>query len=147
MQSSIQPLQRLSFSSCYAFSYVYLPRSIRLLSTKGPTPVSRNSQLTTMPSPAQSSSPSTPSSQTPSDRSCWRFNNIYEPTEWVEAYRPTGYHPVHFGDLLHDGQYKIIRKLGYGAFSTVWLARDTRYDSPLFIFSSLCRPFLWLHIQ
>lgn len=137
MQSSIHPLQRLS-SSCYAFSCVYLPRSIRLLSTKGPTPVPRNSQLTTMPLPV-SSSPSTPSSETPTDRSCWRFNSIYDPTEWVEAYRPTGYHPVHFGDLLHDGQYKIIRKLGYGAFSTVWLARDTRYLS-VFIFSSLFRP-------
>ncbi|KAL8912724.1 MAG: hypothetical protein Q9172_007454 [Xanthocarpia lactea] len=80
-----------------------------------------------MPSPTSSSSPSTPSSETPRDRAGWRFNHIYQPAEWVEAYRPTGYHPVHFGDLLHNGQYKIIRKLGYGSFSAVWLARDTRH--------------------
>lgn len=134
MQSSIQPLQRLFSSTCYAFSCVHLPRSTRLPSTKGPTPVRRDSQLTTMPLSVPSSSPSTPFSETPTDRSGWRFNIIYEPTEWVEAYRPTGYHPVHFGDLLCDGQYKIIRKLGYGAFSTVWLARDTRYDSSLVLF-------------
>ena len=48
-------------------------------------------------------------------------------TEPVEDYRPGGFHPVHFGDLLHHGQYKIVRKLGYGAFSTVWLAKDTLY--------------------
>lgn len=46
MQSSIQPPQRLSSSSSYAFSWVYLPRSIRLLSTEGPYSCSipRNSQ-------------------------------------------------------------------------------------------------------
>lgn len=46
------------------------------------------------------------------------------PTEWVEDYRPGKFHPIDLGDLLHDGRYKILRKLGYGAFSTVWLARD-----------------------
>lgn len=78
---------------------------------KGP---SRNSQLITMHLPVLSSSPSTPSSETPIDRSCWRFNSIYEQTEWVEAYSPTGYHPVHFGDLLHDGQYKSFANSATG---------------------------------
>lgn len=31
------------------------------------------------------------------------------------------------GDLFNDGQYKVIRKLGEGSYSTVWLARDVRY--------------------
>lgn len=49
----------------------------------------------------------------------------YSDAEPVEEYRPGGYHPVHFGDLLQHGQYKIIRKLYYGALSTAWLAKDT----------------------
>jgi hypothetical protein len=71
-----------------------------------------------------SSPPSTPSSELPSDRSQWRFHPITTPTEWIEEYRPTWFHPIHFGDVFKDGRYKVIRKLGYGAFSTVWLATD-----------------------
>ncbi len=44
--------------------------------------------------------------------------------ENIEEYRPGGFHPVHLGDVLHDKQYRIVHKLGYGGFSTVWLARD-----------------------
>ncbi|KAK6507632.1 hypothetical protein TWF481_006058 [Arthrobotrys musiformis] len=48
--------------------------------------------------------------------------------EDVERYRRGlgGYHPVVLGDTLMDKRYTILRKLGYGAFSTVWLARDER---------------------
>lgn len=48
-------------------------------------------------------------------------------TKTVEAYRPGGLYLVHFGNLFYYEQYKIVRKLGCGAFSTVWLARDTSY--------------------
>ncbi|CAL8071793.1 unnamed protein product [Orchesella dallaii] len=34
-----------------------------------------------------------------------------------------GYHPVKIGDLFHN-RYHIIRKLGWGNFSTVWLCWD-----------------------
>lgn len=44
--------------------------------------------------------------------------------EDVELYRPGGFHPVHLGDTLSDGRYWIIHKLGFGGFSTVWLARE-----------------------
>jgi non-specific serine/threonine protein kinase len=55
-----------------------------------------------------------------------RFKTISLPCEWVEAYRPGGYHPVLLGDVFNNGQYKVIRKLGEGSSSTVWLARDLR---------------------
>lgn len=43
--------------------------------------------------------------------------------EGPHLYRPGGYHPVHLGDVHHQ-RYKAIHKLGYGTYSTVWLARD-----------------------
>ncbi len=35
-----------------------------------------------------------------------------------------GYHPVKIGDLFHS-RYHVVRKLGWGHFSTVWLCWDT----------------------
>ena len=46
--------------------------------------------------------------------------------ESLYNYRPGGFHPVNLGDTLQDGRYVIRHKLGYGGFSTVWLARDTQ---------------------
>lgn len=42
-----------------------------------------------------------------------------------DRYRPGGYHPVHLGDVFND-RYVVVRKLGYGKYSTVWLAQDRR---------------------
>nr|CAH0100965.1 unnamed protein product [Daphnia galeata] len=36
---------------------------------------------------------------------------------------PGGYHPVKIGDLFHN-RYHVVRKLGWGHFSTVWLCWD-----------------------
>ncbi|KAL9126699.1 MAG: hypothetical protein Q9175_007877 [Cornicularia normoerica] len=44
--------------------------------------------------------------------------------EDVEKYRSGGFHPIHLGDALKGGRYRVLHKLGYGGFSTVWLARD-----------------------
>lgn len=44
--------------------------------------------------------------------------------EAIETYRPGGFHPIHLYDTLQDNRYTILHKLGYGGFSTVWLARD-----------------------
>ncbi|CVL11854.1 related to dis1-suppressing protein kinase dsk1 [Fusarium proliferatum] len=71
------------------------------------------------------SPPPTPPSRAPGDQGR-RFKDIRSPCEWIEDYRPGGFHPVHLGDLFNDGQFKVIRKLGEGAYSTVWLAHDLR---------------------
>jgi len=49
-----------------------------------------------------------------------------EDEEDLEDYGKGGYHPVHVGDTFSDGRYLIVRKLGWGHFSTVWLAKDTK---------------------
>ncbi len=36
-----------------------------------------------------------------------------------------GYHPVAVGERFHGGKYVVLRKLGWGHFSTVWLVMDT----------------------
>ncbi|KAL5388351.1 hypothetical protein DPSP01_002926 [Paraphaeosphaeria sporulosa] len=41
-----------------------------------------------------------------------------------EDYCKGGYHPVQVGEEYKDGKYTIVRKLGWGHFSTVWLSRD-----------------------
>ncbi|KAG5787729.1 hypothetical protein H9Q69_013202 [Fusarium xylarioides] len=56
----------------------------------------------------------------------WRFKNGWSPCEFADAYYPGGLHPVELGDVFNDGQYKVIRKLGEGSFSTVWLAHDLK---------------------
>ncbi len=38
-----------------------------------------------------------------------------------------GYFPARAGLLLNDGQYEILRKLGHGQFSSIWLVSDSRY--------------------
>ena len=52
---------------------------------------------------------------------------IYQWQEFVEDledYQKGGYHPVRIGDVYSHGRYRIIHKLGFGSYSTVWLARD-----------------------
>jgi serine/threonine-protein kinase SRPK3 len=46
--------------------------------------------------------------------------------EDLSRYCTGGYHPVRIGDVFNNGKYRVLRKLGYGIYSTVWLARDLR---------------------
>ena len=48
--------------------------------------------------------------------------------EGLSDYKVNGYHPVHIGEVLLD-RYIIMQKLGYGHFSTAWLALDTKYGN------------------
>ena len=43
-----------------------------------------------------------------------------------EDYCKGGYHPVFVGEHYNNGRYVVVRKLGWGHFSTVWLSRDTQ---------------------
>lgn len=52
-------------------------------------------------------------------------NSDDEEQEEPGDYCKGGYHPVQLGDLFNN-RYSIIRKLGWGHFSTVWLAWDLK---------------------
>ncbi|KAK4991226.1 serine/threonine protein kinase, CMGC [Elasticomyces elasticus] len=41
-----------------------------------------------------------------------------------EDYCKGGYHPVQVGEQYNNGKYTVVRKLGWGHFSTVWLSKD-----------------------
>ncbi|XP_054825335.1 uncharacterized protein LOC129322900 [Prosopis cineraria] len=58
--------------------------------------------------------------------SCSSSSGSEEDDEGFESYRKGGYHAVRVGDLFAGGRYIAQRKLGWGQFSTVWLAYDTR---------------------
>ncbi|KAK3296636.1 kinase domain-containing protein [Chaetomium fimeti] len=52
------------------------------------------------------------------------YNPISD-VEYLEYYIPGGYHPVTIGDVLR-ARYRVVDKLGFGGYSTVWLAQDTK---------------------
>ncbi|KAJ7770845.1 CMGC/SRPK protein kinase [Mycena maculata] len=41
-------------------------------------------------------------------------------------YNTGGYLPVKLNDSFKSGRYRVLRKLGWGHFSTVWLVKDTQ---------------------
>lgn len=46
--------------------------------------------------------------------------------ESLKDYKPGGYHPAFKGEKYKNGRYILVRKLGWGHFSTVWLAKDSQ---------------------
>jgi hypothetical protein len=45
--------------------------------------------------------------------------------ETFSDYVAARYYPVHIGEVFIS-RYQVVGKLGYGAYSTVWLARDLK---------------------
>jgi serine/threonine-protein kinase SRPK3 len=84
-----------------------------LLNTNNPAhrPGASNSK-TMNRSPSSSSSTREDAAETTADE------------EDSEDYCKGGYHPVTVGEQFKDGKYTVVRKLGWGHFSTVWLSRD-----------------------
>jgi hypothetical protein len=52
------------------------------------------------------------------------WNIIESYTESPKTYKPGGFHPVELGHIING--YRIIRKLGFGSYATVWLAKAVR---------------------
>ncbi|KAI1913030.1 hypothetical protein LOZ61_003007 [Ophidiomyces ophidiicola] len=48
--------------------------------------------------------------------------------EKLPFYEPEQYYPAHIGELFQS-RYRIVGKLGYGAYSTAWLCRDLQEHS------------------
>lgn len=55
-------------------------------------------------------------------------SNYTSEDEGTEDYRRGGYHAVRIGDSFKQGTYVVQSKLGWGHFSTVWLAWDTLHS-------------------
>lgn len=56
------------------------------------------------------------------------YQMAMDSAEDVEKYVPDGFHPIVIKQLLGNGRYKVLHKLGSGGLATVWLARDLHYD-------------------
>ncbi|XP_060962636.1 uncharacterized protein LOC115702599 isoform X1 [Cannabis sativa] len=61
--------------------------------------------------------------------SCSSSSGSDDDDEGIDSYRKGGYHAVRVGDQFNGGRYVAQRKLGWGQFSTVWLAYDTTSSS------------------
>ncbi|POY71649.1 hypothetical protein BMF94_5344 [Rhodotorula taiwanensis] len=63
----------------------------------------------------------------PSSQTSISFESVFtDEEEKLSDYEAGGYHPVRIGDVYGpNDRYVVVRKLGWGHFSTVWLARDT----------------------
>ncbi|KAJ5618831.1 hypothetical protein N7510_002815 [Penicillium lagena] len=85
----------------------------------GSDPATESGAAATNPKPAGA-----PLSRSSSSSSADELETTAE-EEDSEDYCKGGYHPVVVGETYNNGRYVVVRKLGWGHFSTVWLSRDT----------------------
>ncbi|KJK67857.1 Eukaryotic elongation factor 5A hypusine DNA-binding OB fold [Aspergillus parasiticus SU-1] len=117
----------LGEESCFRFSSPILPQLSILPSSSPPSYHLRKFNLRFTQLSFTSSYSSTALSHTEDTRTRHYEYNWIDGAESLEKYKPGGYHPIMIGDMLH-GRYHIVDKLGFGGYSTVWLARDTRLE-------------------
>ncbi|KAF3343341.1 hypothetical protein VdG2_08491 [Verticillium dahliae VDG2] len=70
--------------------------------------------------------------------------NWIDGVERLEQYEPGGYHPVMINDLLH-GRYRVVDKLGFGGYSTIWLAQDDQLRRYVAVKVGVANPALSRH--
>ncbi|KAK2781081.1 serine/threonine protein kinase, CMGC group [Onygenales sp. PD_12] len=91
--------------------------------------VTNESSATAMPASASAqpfaATYASPLSRSPSSSSAEDPAEVTADEEDSEDYCKGGYHPVSPGESYNNGRYIVVRKLGWGHFSTVWLSRDT----------------------
>ncbi|XP_067408497.1 SRSF protein kinase 3 isoform X3 [Emydura macquarii macquarii] len=85
---------------------------------KGPRPTPPGA-----PRPCSPAEPPHPPVPPPPPRLGGILGSDEEEQEDPRDYCKGGYHPVAMGDLF-NGRYHVVRKLGWGHFSTVWLCWD-----------------------
>lgn len=54
---------------------------------------------------------------------CIPVINPFQGEENPVDYQPGGYHPVYIGEV-YNGRYKVLNKIGWGMYSTVWIVED-----------------------
>ncbi|KAG8908042.1 serine/threonine protein kinase, CMGC group [Tulasnella sp. 403] len=94
--------------------------------TSTPTPTTLAASPRPIPPPSNASLYPFQHLQRPEQRPIPKVNLAEE--EDAADYRPGGYHPVHIMDTFSDGRYLVLRKMGWGHFSTVWLAKDNHLN-------------------
>ena len=63
----------------------------------------------------------------------YRASDYLKALKWPEedltstADEGAGFYPLRPGETFDDERFVITRKLGWGGYSTVWLARDRKY--------------------
>lgn len=87
----------------------------------------KSAALSNLPPDSKTNQDASASNQDDDSSSSEDENALNE--ESATDYCNGGYHPVEIGETFKNGRYVIVRKLGWGHFSTVWLAKDTHDEN------------------